>query len=147
MSNCLRSHGHSLPGSSVHGIFQARIPERVAIFFSKGFLTQVSHIMGRFTMTMTFPKCTQPFEVHLISQWTSGPDMRYKEIPGYITLVESNWQREVEIKRGVRNNPPFGYKGQYRASVRASLNSLISPTCYYHMNLTILTYPMALNTF
>ena len=35
--------------------------------------------------------------VVVISQWTSGPDIRYKEIPGYITLVESNWQREAEI--------------------------------------------------
>ena len=27
---------HSLPGSSVHGILQERIPEWVAIFFSRG---------------------------------------------------------------------------------------------------------------
>ena len=27
---------HSLPGSSVHGVFQTRILERVAIFFSRG---------------------------------------------------------------------------------------------------------------
>ena len=29
--------GYSLPGSSVHGIFQARILERVAISYSRGF--------------------------------------------------------------------------------------------------------------
>ena len=57
-------------------------------------------------------------------------------------LAERSWD-----KREVRNNLPFGYKGQYRASVEAGLNSLISPSCYYHMNLTILTYLMALNTF
>ena len=68
-------------------------------------------------------------------------------MPGYITPVESNWQREAVIKHEARNNLPFGYKGQYRASVGASLNSLISPSCHHHMNLTILTYPMALNTF
>ena len=31
MSDSLRPHGCSLPGSSVHGIFQARILERFAI--------------------------------------------------------------------------------------------------------------------
>ena len=43
----------SLPGSFVHGIFQARILEWVAIFFSNGSSqpkdqTQVSSIAGRF---------------------------------------------------------------------------------------------------
>ena len=42
----------SLPGASVHGIFQARILEWVAISFSRGSSqprdqTQVSHIVGR----------------------------------------------------------------------------------------------------
>ena len=42
----------SLPGSSVHGIFQARVLEWVAISFSRGSSqprdrTQVSHIRGR----------------------------------------------------------------------------------------------------
>ena len=49
----------SLPGSSVHGIFQARILEWVAISFSRGSSqpsdrTQVSHIVGRcFTIWAT----------------------------------------------------------------------------------------------
>ena len=49
----------SLPGSSVHGIFQARILEWVAISFSRGSSrprdwTQVSHIAGRhFTLWAT----------------------------------------------------------------------------------------------
>ena len=43
----------SLPGSSIHGILQARILEWVAISFSEGSAqprdqTQVSHIGGRF---------------------------------------------------------------------------------------------------
>ena len=43
----------SPPGSSVHGIFQARILEWVAIPFSRGFSqprdqTHISHIAGRF---------------------------------------------------------------------------------------------------
>ena len=42
----------SLPGSSIHGIFQARTLEWIAISFSRGFSqprdqTQVSHIAGR----------------------------------------------------------------------------------------------------
>ena len=42
----------SLPGSSIHGILQARILERVAISFSRGSFrprdgTWVSHIAGR----------------------------------------------------------------------------------------------------
>ena len=53
----------SLPGSSVHGIFQARVLERVAISFSRGSSwprdqTQVSYIAGRhFTIwaTREFP--------------------------------------------------------------------------------------------
>ena len=49
----------SLPGSSVHGIFQARVLEWVAISFSKGSSqprdqTQVSRIIGRcFTVRAT----------------------------------------------------------------------------------------------
>ena len=43
---------YSLPGSSVHGIFQARVLEWVVISFSRGSSgprdqTQVSHIVGR----------------------------------------------------------------------------------------------------
>ena len=42
----------SLPGSSVHGFFQARVPEWVAISFSRGssqprYQAQVSHSVGR----------------------------------------------------------------------------------------------------
>ena len=50
---------YSLPGSSIHGIFQARILEWVAISFSRGSSqprdwTQVSHIIGRhFTVWAT----------------------------------------------------------------------------------------------
>ena len=51
----------SLPGSSVHGIFQARILEWIAISFSRGSSqprdwTRVSHIAGRcFTIWATSP--------------------------------------------------------------------------------------------
>ena len=56
----LLSHGlYSPPGSSVHGILQARILEWVAISFSRGssrprYWTQISHIAGRsFTIWAT----------------------------------------------------------------------------------------------
>ena len=53
VSNSLQPHGLYLPGSSVHGILQARILEWVAIHFSRGSSqlwdqTQISHIAGRF---------------------------------------------------------------------------------------------------
>ena len=53
VSDSLRPHGLSPPGSSVHGILQARILEWVAIPFSRGSSwsrdqTQVSCIVGRF---------------------------------------------------------------------------------------------------
>ena len=59
VSNSMQPHNGSLPGSSVHGISQARILEWVAISFSRGSSrprdrTQVSHIIGRrFTVWTT----------------------------------------------------------------------------------------------
>ena len=52
VSDSLQPMDCSLPGSSVHGIFQARVLEWVAISFSRGSSqlrdrTQVSHIAGR----------------------------------------------------------------------------------------------------
>ena len=52
LSDSLWPHGRWLPGSSVHGIFQARLPEWIAISFSRGSSwprdqTQVSRIAGR----------------------------------------------------------------------------------------------------
>ena len=64
----------SLPGSSVHGIFQARILEWIAISFSRGSSrprdrTQVSHIVGRhFTIWATRENrdITLPTKAHLV---------------------------------------------------------------------------------
>ena len=59
MSSSLRPTDCSLPGSSIHGIFQARVREWVAISFSRGSSrprdqTQVSCIVGRcFTVWTT----------------------------------------------------------------------------------------------
>ena len=53
MSDSWQPHDCSLPGSSVHGILQARLPEWLAIPFSRGSSwprdwTRVSYIAGRF---------------------------------------------------------------------------------------------------
>ena len=59
MSDSLWPHGCSIPGSSVHGIFQAKVLEWVAISFSRGSSqpkdqTRVSHIADRrFTVWAT----------------------------------------------------------------------------------------------
>ena len=58
MSNSRDAMDCSSPGSYVHGIFQARILEWVAISYSKGSSqprewSQVSHIAGRFFTVWT----------------------------------------------------------------------------------------------
>ena len=74
MSNSLWPHDCSLPDSSVHGIFQARVLEWVAISFSRGSSwprdwTQVSCILGRhFTIwalvliAIMMPFCISSFQ-------------------------------------------------------------------------------------
>ena len=66
----------SLPGSSVHGILQARILEWVAIFFSRASFqprdqTQVSFIPGRF-LTICATRKIQPVYVPDIK----GPEVK-----------------------------------------------------------------------
>ena len=61
VSISLRLHDCSLPGSSVHGIFQARILEWVAIPFSRGSFwfrdqTQISCVAGRFFTCLSYRK-------------------------------------------------------------------------------------------
>ena len=69
MSNSLQFHGPSLLGSSVHGIFQSRILEVVAIAFSRGiFPTQGLNLhllcllhwqVGSLSISATVPNCVQ----------------------------------------------------------------------------------------
>ena len=59
---------YSLPGSSIHGIFQARVLEWVAISFSRGSLwprdqTQVSHIAGRHFTIWASREATRVFKL------------------------------------------------------------------------------------
>ena len=47
MSDSCEPMDCSLPGSSVHGIFQARILEWVAFFFSKGLILEKTLMLRR----------------------------------------------------------------------------------------------------
>ena len=76
---------HSLPGSSVHGNFQARVLECVAISFSRGSCwsgdrTQVSHISGRrFTLWATREtpsRCIKVKVVEMKELWSWAESMR-----------------------------------------------------------------------
>jgi len=65
----------SLPGSSVHGIFQARILEWVAVSFCKGSSrprdrTQVSHIAGRYFTFIAVQYYLKKQEKHQIDNLT-----------------------------------------------------------------------------
>ena len=65
----------SLPGSSVHGIIQARILEWVAIPFSRGWSwpkdqTQVSHIaVILYRITFNVHELNAPIERHRLGEW------------------------------------------------------------------------------
>ena len=91
----------SLPGSSVQGIFQARVLEWVAISFSKGSSqpkdqTQVSHIAGRhFTVWIT----REAFDIHkncfvkTVKVWGQSMSTETCEMPVEFTLV--GWTRVI----------------------------------------------------
>ena len=72
MSDSLNPMDCSPPGSSVHGIFQARILEWVAIPFSRGSSqpkdwTWVSHIVGRFFAIWATREASLGWQFHIIS--------------------------------------------------------------------------------
>ena len=76
--------GYSLPGSSVHGIFQARLLEWVVIFFSRGSSqprdwTWVSCIAGRFITTEPPGKPSYPTERVTGSAFWSGRISLYRK--------------------------------------------------------------------
>ena len=84
---------YSLPGSSVHGIFQARVLERVAISFSRGSSrsrdwTRVSRIAGRrFTVWATreapYPALVTPWTVACQAPLSTGilQERYWSELP------------------------------------------------------------------
>ena len=79
---------YSLPGSSVHGIFQARVLEWVAISFSRGSSqprdwTHVSHIAGR-----------------LFTVWATREALKYKwKLLGHVSLWSQGLLEFMEFSR------------------------------------------------
>ena len=72
MSDSCEPMDYSLPGSSAHGILQARILEWVAISFSRGSFqprnrTWVSCIVGRFFTDWAMREATSPKKIHQFS--------------------------------------------------------------------------------
>ena len=87
----------SLPGSSVHGILQARIPEWVAISFSRGTSlpknwTQVSRIAGRW---FTDTGATQEAQ--------TSPDILYNPCPSSRIRHFSKETRFLLLENGIRS--------------------------------------------
>ena len=92
----------SLPGSSVHEIFQARVLEWIAVSFSRGSSqprdrTQVSHHAGRcFTISATREAIIEPFNFSFfgISSW--GIDLDYCDIEWF--ALETNRDHPVVLE-------------------------------------------------
>ena len=88
----------SLPGSSVHGIFPARVLEWVAIFFSRGSSwprdrTWVSHVAGRrFTVCMT--DVTIKFTKHFMINTVLGINPQYVLVIAFLIFPVFRFQRQ-----------------------------------------------------
>ena len=114
----------SLPGSSIHGIFQARVLEYGAISFSRGSSqprdqTRVSHTAGRcFTMWIT-TNCGKflkrwEYQTTLPASWETYMQVKKQHwmesnMETYITICKIDSQREFavwlrELKLGLCNN-------------------------------------------
>ena len=98
----------SLPGSSVHGIFQARVLEWVAISFSRESSrprdrTQVSHIVGRrFTVWATREwNLANP-----LRKWQLSPKAIFDSLPMTQFMTLSWWLFQVNwvpyLEKGIR---------------------------------------------
>ena len=93
----------SLPGSSVHGILQARLLDWVAILFSSGSSqprdrTQVSHIAGRFfTIWATRETCHQK----LLCTLHEYVSVYQEEVQNYSQSINNQWSK---MKRNLSHN-------------------------------------------
>ena len=117
----------SLPGSSVHGISQARILERVAIHFSRGFFqlrdwTQVSCIAGEFFTIWTTREALNLEQVLKIV-YTENCKTLMKEIKDNM-----NRQRDIACSRVGRIN---------------IVKMTILPNTIYRFNAISIKLPMA----
>ena len=100
----------SLPGSSIHGIFQARVLEWVAISFSRRSSqskdwTQVSHIVGRrFTIRATREHTEANNTITVIKNTLEGINSRISEAEEWISeqedkIVEITSEEQNKVKR------------------------------------------------
>ena len=113
LSNSLPPHGCSLPGSSVHGIFQARILKWVAISFSRGLPnTEIKAaslespaLAGRFfTICTTVLKSVQQFSLPRLGKCWAGTDWENPGLSGWISFLLRWWRMEQRVRvEPVRN--------------------------------------------
>ena len=110
VSNSLRPHGHSPPGSAVHKIFQARILEWIAILFSRrssepGNWTHSSCLAGALplstweTWNQHSPRlfiswyhfCERNINVHLVQKFLSAvqPNLNWYRILSWLSFWTS----------------------------------------------------------
>ena len=119
MSNSLRPHG-PLPGSSVHGIFQARVLEWVAISFSRGSsqprdLTQVSCAAGR-RFTEESEKVGLKLNIQKTKIMASGPITSWKidgetvETVSDFIFLGSNITADGDCSHGIKRRLLLGRK-------------------------------------
>ena len=112
MSDSLKPHEHSLPGSSVHGILWARMLEWVAIPFSRGSSrprdqTQVSCIAGRFpTIWATREAFLMGFLCGL-PQWASLLAQTVKKLPAIQETLVQTLGQEDPLEKGMATPPVF----------------------------------------
>ena len=105
----------SLPGSSIHGIFQARILEWVAISFSRGSSqsrdrTQVFHIVGRcFTVWATREVPSVPWPGTELWPWQWMPRILTTRQPGnssphnFNFISSISWLVKVSMYQYIRS--------------------------------------------
>ena len=99
VSDSLRPHDCSLPGSSVHGIFQARILEWVAISFSRGSFwprdwTQVFCIVGRRLTVWATRKAPAHYSISSSTLLSPVPSRKKKESSMRIAENNYSWLAE-----------------------------------------------------
>ena len=112
----------SLPGSSVHGIFQARVLEWVAIAFSRGSSwprdwTRVSGIVGR-RLTLWATRDWANSTVSKANVISSGQSLVPQE-PAVLISKESRWMSQFKQKEQTCLSSAFlfysGFRGLHEA--------------------------------
>ena len=87
---------YSPPGSSVHGIFQARIPEWVAISFSKG---------SSQPRDLTHTSCIGRWVLYLWATWeTLNPSLQMRKLKPSEVL---NFAKDYSVNGKARNHTQF----------------------------------------